>query len=185
MRAGSDRSAMECGRQAQPCEQVASLVVQGRRTLDRNVHDRRVDLARNVLCIPCSLRRPGVCEISGVSQSRRGRLKRRPERQRRRFSSARVSWSEALSLQIIELCADGGIGGLKRRLWPPGRAATDANEPEQGEETYQANDLPVIGHHSLTRLPQLLARRGADYATIFGNSKGRPSKSNLSEGCAL
>ena len=50
----------------------------------------------------------------------------------------------------FDLCADRGIGGLKRRLRgrPCGGASADADKREQGEQAYQVNDSAVIGHRN-------------------------------------
>jgi hypothetical protein len=54
-------------------------------------------------------------------------------------------------LRSFDLGADGGIGGLKRKLRARGGAPADPNEREHGKET--AKRSPAIGHALL----QLLA----------------------------
>ena|ERR1700722_9269008 len=73
----------------------------------------------------------------------------------------------------FDLCADGGIGGLKRRLRPRRTASGDAKEREQDDEN--ANCSPMVGHHSLIRVSQLAARKRRDYATIL-TKINRPSQ---------
>jgi hypothetical protein len=72
---------------------------------------------------------------------------------------AAAAGDTAPSPASFDLCADGGIGGLKRRLRPRGTASGDAKEREQDDEN--ANCLSIVGHHSPIRASQLAARNGA------------------------
>ena len=62
----------------------------------------------------------------------------------------------ASSPASFDLCADGGIGSLKRRLQPRGTASGDAKERDQDEEN--ANCSPIVGHRRPIRVSQLAAR---------------------------
>jgi len=89
--------------------------------------------------------------------ARRGRSK--SSRQDRSRSSARhhvAPGSRARQrVRSFDLCADGGIDGLKRRFRPGGGASPDANEREHEEQT--ANHSPVVGHRPSATLR---AKRG-------------------------
>ena len=91
------------------------------------------------------------------------------ERPRRGALSRGMATVSAAASGSFDLCADGGIGGLQPGLRAGGRAAEDANEREQGEET--AKRPPAIGHRS-SATPRVDARRlcnhlGEDQATVI------------------
>jgi hypothetical protein len=72
----------------------------------------------------------------------------------------------AQRLRSFDLCADRGIGRLKRRLRVRRGTSANVNEREHGEET--ANHSPKFGHRNAPR-PQPTMRISREFATHHAN----------------
>jgi hypothetical protein len=86
------------------------------------------------------------------------------------------------AFRSFDLCAGGGIGGLKRRLRARGGISADANEREQSGEA--PNHSPAMSHRNPPRLPQFSTRSRATLKIILADTKRGGGNSGDSDAAA-